>query len=562
MTDAASPHSAPPGATPPAAPRGAPPPVPGAADRHFLRSARTVSVLTMLSRVLGLVRDKATAWLLGAGVVNDALTWAWTIPNAFRRLFGEGALSSAFVPVYSRVLEREGKERARQVSNEVISTVAVFLAVLSVALAALLALVPAQVVADWTGKDLFKVQLTLRYTELLLPYLAFICVIAQFMGVMNTMGEFAVPALASVILNLLWVAGVVAAVWIVGTAAGTPAEVEALHARQGFIIAASILVSGAVQLLWHLPRMKSLGVGFRFVAPRRTRELAAVVALTLPMLVGMGASQINLLADRTVAWVALGDGGTTHLYYGLRIMQFPQGLVSAALVSAVFPTLARLTARGDHRSVTATAGLAVRINTLLTLPAAAGLVVLARPIVGLLVQGGNFSAASGDATASALVGYALGIPCAGMVMLLARACYAIGEVRAPVVAGLWCVVLNVALDIALVRPFHELGLALATTISTCVNAGLLLAAFRGRMGLARGERLLTGLLPATVLTLLMAGVVLLADHALAGRLAPGLPDFALRTAGGIGAGLIVYLGLAGRFCPAEWRDIRGLLKRR
>jgi len=534
----------------------------GTADRHFLRSAWTVSALTMLSRVLGLARDKATAYLLGAGAVNDALTWAWTIPNAFRRLFGEGALSSAFVPTYSRVLEREGRERARQVSNEVISSVAVFLTLLSLGLALLVALVPAELVAQWTGKELFKVQLTLQYTQLLLPYLAFICVIAQFMGVMNTMGEFAVPALASVILNLMWVAGVGAAAFLVGSAAGTPEELEALRAKQGFIIAGAILVSGVVQFLWHLPRMRSLGVGFRFVKPRRSPELSAVIALTLPMLIGMGAAQVNLLADRTVAWIALGDGGTTHLYYGLRIMQFPQGLVTAALVSAVFPTLARLTARGDAASVTATAGLAVRVNTLLTLPAAAGLIVLARPIVGLLVEGGNFTSHSGDATSWALIGYAIGIPAAGMVMLLARACYAVGEIRAPVVAGLWAVALNLMFDVILVRPFAELGLALATTIATTVNAWLLLTAFRSRMGLPHGQRLMSGLAPAVLLTLLMSAVVVLVDHLLAGVLRPGFPDEVLRVSGGMGAGVLVYLGLAGRFCPNEWREIRGLLRRK
>jgi len=516
-------------------------------------------MLTMLSRVLGLVRDKATAWLLGASAVNDALTWAWTIPNAFRRLFGEGALSSAFVPTYSRVLETEGRERARQVSNEVISTVAVFLTLLSVALALLVALVPVAPLAEWTGKDPAKIELTLRYTQLLLPYLAFICVIAQFMGVMNTMGEFAVPAFASVILNLLWVAGVIAAAWLVGSSAGTPEELEALHAQQGYVIVGAILLSGVVQALWHLPRMRSLGVGFRLVRPRRTPELAAVIALTLPMLIGMGAQQINVLADRTVAYAALGDGGTTHLYYGLRIMQFPQGLVTAALVSAVFPTLARLKARGDGASVAATASLAMRVNLLLTLPAAAGLVLLARPIVGLLVEGGNFTSASGDATAHALVGYSLGIPGTGLVMLLSRSCYAIGEVRAPVVAGLWCVGINVALALALVGPLSEFGLALATTIASFVNAGLLLAAFRARLALPRGRRLLTGVAPAFVLTLLMSAVVWAVDRGLAGHLRPGLPDVSLRVAGSIAAGLAVYLGLAGRFCPDEWREIRGLL---
>src|SRR5262245_48295934 len=412
----------------------------------------------MLSRVLGLVRDQATAALLGAGAVSDALTLAWTVPNAFRRLFGEGALSSALVPVFSRVLEKDGKPRARSMANQVISTLAVFLLLLSSVLALAVLLVPAATAASVLSMEPEKARLVLNYTAMLLPYLALICVIAQFMAVMNTLGEFAIPASASVILNLVWVAGVFAAWGIYGSAHpdGGPDPRRA----QGYLIAGAILLSGVLQFLWHLPGLRRLGAGFRFMAPRRIPELREVMLLMGPMVLGMGAAQLQVLADRFIAMKFLEEGGTTHLYYGLRIMQFPQGLVTAALVSAVFPTLARLKARGDADSVTATASLALRVNMLLTLPAAAGLIMLARPIVGLLVEGGNFTSSSGDATARALIGYAFGIPSAGMVMLLSRSCYAIGEVRAPVVAGLWCVAINVGLDLALVKPLAELGLAL------------------------------------------------------------------------------------------------------
>jgi putative peptidoglycan lipid II flippase len=535
-----------------------------AADARFLRSARTVTVLTMLSRVLGLVRDQLTAALLGAGAVSDALTMAWTVPNIFRRLFGEGALSSAFVPVFSRVVEKDGKARARQMANQVVSTLAVFLLLLSVLLAGIVALIPAETAARWGAMDVEKARLTLAYTELLLPYLALICVIAQFMAVMNALGEFAIPASASVILNLVWSAGVGVAWLLWGSARG---EGPDPRAAQGWFIAGAILVSGVLQFVWHLPGLRRLGVGFRFTRPRLTPELREVMILMGPMLIGMGASQLDVFADRAIAMRFLGDGGTTHIYYSLRLMQFPQGLVTAALVSAVFPTLARLSARGETAAAAATTGLALRVNTLLTLPAAAGLIVLAHPIVQLLLQHGEFRPENSIPTAQALAGFALGIPAAGAVMVLTRAFYAVGDVRTPVRIGLWTIALNVVIDLAVVRPFREMGLALATSFTSVITAVALLMAFRARMELPKGQGLLTGLLPLTLLTVLMSAAVWGLDLALqhfmpATLLGSATVAVGVRVAAGIGVGAVLYLVLAMRMCPQEWAALKPLLRRR
>jgi putative peptidoglycan lipid II flippase len=536
-----------------------------AADARFLHSARTVTVLTMLSRVLGLLRDQLTAALLGAGAVSDALTWAWTIPNIFRRLFGEGALSSAFVPVFSRVLEKDGKPRARTMANDVVSSLAVLLLLLSVLLAGLVALVPVESAARWMNMDLEKARLALSYTELLLPYLAAICVIAQFMAVMNTLGEFAIPASASVILNLVW-SGAVAVAWFVWGSAKSAAGADP-RPTQGYFIAGAILLSGLLQFAWHLPGLRRLDMGFRFTRPRLTPELREVMVLMGPMLIGMGASQLDIFADRTIAMVYLGDGGTTHLYYSMRLMQFPQGLVTAALVSAVFPTLARLTARGETQAAAATTGLALRVNTLLTLPAAAGLIVLCFPIVQLLLQHGEFLPADTAPTALSLAGFAVGIPAAGAVMVLTRAFYAIGDVRTPVRIGVWTIALNVVVDLLVVKPFHELGLALATSATSIVTAALMLRAFRARLELPRGQGLLTGLLPLTLLTVVMSLAVWGLDLALQHVMPPTLLGSAtisvgLRVAAGIGVGAVMYLVLAMRLCPQEWAALKPLLRRR
>jgi len=528
-------------------------------DRGFLRSAGVVSTLTLASRVLGMLRDMATAFLLGGGAVNDALTYAWTIPNAFRRLFGEGALSSAFVPVFTRVLEQEGRERAAQVARSVISAVAVFLVTLVVVLVGMTYLVPDSWLQAIVGGDAAKAELTLGYTRLLLPYLAAICVIAQFMAVLNSLGEFAVPAFGPVILNAVWLCGIGVAVW--WAASGSAGDRDP-RPVQGTIIVGAILVAAAIQIAWHLPAMRSQGMAFSFERPRRTPELTEVGSLMGPMLLGMGCAQLNILADRTIAMAWLDDGGTTHLYYGLRLMQFPLGLVSVALVTTMFPTITRLMAAGDRAGAASTSETALRTNLLLSVPAAVGLAVLATPIVQMLFEGGEFTGRDTALTAEALTGYALGIPFAGSVMLLTRVSYAAGDVRLPVRVGLAMVVLNLGLDLALVGPFEGLGLAVATSISALITSVLLLRGVGRRLDLSAGKSLGKGALSSLALGGVLAVAVLALDGWLVDLVAQGRLGAFVRVAAGMAAGLVAFVALGARLCPAEWQALSSLWRRR
>jgi putative peptidoglycan lipid II flippase len=511
-----------------------------------------VSVLTLLSRVLGLLRDSATAALLGSTWVNDALNYAWTLPNLFRRLFGEGALSSAFVPVFSRTVEQQGIARARDVANAVISAMAVFLVLLATALVALVGLLPLERVVVWFGvEDTARAAVLVRYIQIVLPYLAGVCVVAQFMAVLNVLGEFTVPALAQVIVNLVWIAGVGAAAW------WAPGDLP----EQGGIIAWAVIVSAVLQFLWHLPRLRALGVGFRFVRPRMTPELSAVLRGMLPIMVGMGAGQIAVLADSHIAMLYLGEGGRSHIYYGMRVMQFPMGLVAVALGTVVYPLLARLIARGEHDRAAASADLALRTDLLLTLPAAVGLLVLARPIVGLLFQHGEFDARAGDLTARALEGYALGIPAAGAVILLTRACYAMGRMSLPVRVGVAMVAVNVGLDLLLVELWGEFGLGLATSVSATLASLALLYGLRELLGSVR-RRTWVPLASLLLCTALMGGIVRLADGWLAGRVGSGTGGNALRVGAGMGLGLAVFALSASRLCREEWSAVAALWSRR
>jgi putative peptidoglycan lipid II flippase len=524
----------------------------------FLRSARVISSFTLVSRLLGLVRDAAMAHVLGAGAVHDALTFAWTVPNAFRRLFGEGALSTAFVPVFSRVLEAEGRAAAARLARELVCVLGLALMALAGVLALGAGLLPDAWLSGLFGAEhMQKARLTVAYVQLLLPYLAVICVIAQLMAVLNALDEFAVPALAPVLLNLVWLGGVgVAAVM----GSDEPSGFD-LRARQGFVIIGAILVAAGLQFLWHLPRMAQLGVPFRLVRPRVSPELRQVMTSMGPMVLGMGAAQLNLVADRSIALMALPDGGATHLYYGLRVQQFPMGLVTVALATAAYPAMTRLMAREDRMGAAHTASLALRTNLLVGLPATVGLVVLAEPIVTLLFQSGGFDAEDSRLTASALRGYGWGIPFAGTAMLLQRACYASGDLRLPLVTGLAMVVVNVGLDLALVGPFGEEGLALATSLSAVVSAAWLLLGVRRRLVPGPGQRLLSGLLPAVLVSAIMAAAVSGLDLLLAQALEPGRLTAGLRVGAGSLAGLVVFALAGPRLCPHEWQALSSVWRR-
>lgn len=522
-------------------------PEPAPESRGFLRSAGTVSGLTLFSRVLGMLRDMATAHLLGAGLVSDALTYAWTLPNAFRRLFGEGALGSALIPALTHAQEQGGREAVRSLSRQVVSTLALALTALVAGLVLLIQLA-ATLFPEWLGAE--RAALTLDFTQLLLPYMIVVCVLAQFMATLHVLGEFALPAASPALLNLIWIGGALAAgIWgpELAGAGEDPRRV------QGLMIIGSIFVASLLQLAWHLPRLKALGVGFAPVRPRLSPELRGVLAMMTPMLVGMGAAQLNILADRTIAQVALPEGGTTHLYYGMRLMQFPLGLVSVALTTTVFPALTRMMARGETTHALGAARVALRTNLLLSGAAAAGLLALAHPIVELIFESGKFGPEDTGLTSLALIGYAVGIPCAGTVMLLTRASYAGGDVVSPARIGLIMVVVNLGLDLALVGPLGELGLALATSLASLVMVGLLLRTVAPRFE-SSPFALLGGALRPLLVAVVMGLVVAVLDRELlAGR------DVALRVPLGSLAGLAVFGLLAPRLCPAAWTEVLSLL---
>lgn len=517
-----------------------------------VRPARSIAIATMASRVLGLVRDKVTVYFFSQ-TTADAILLAWTIPNLFRRLFGEGALSAALVPVLAETEKREGVAGRERVARSIIWSLIATLAPLCAALVTALLLLPERWLllffeSNATGAT------TLRLLRFTFPYLLFICVAGQLQAVANLAGRFFFPALAPALGNVAWIAGACLAGWL---AHGEPADPT--------WVAIGILAGGALQVACQWWELRRIGCDCFGPAPIRTREVAEVTRRMAPMVLGLAAGQVStLLASFIAEWLVPGEGAVTQLYLAQRLMQLPLGVVGVAIGTAVYPALARAAARGDEPELAGALATALRTTATLCLPAIVGLMTLAGPIMQLLFQGGELDAASATAAGSCLAAAAPTLLLQTVVLLLARADYARGEQARPVRISLQTVALNLVLNFVLVFPFGVAGLAWATTIATLWNA---IALARG-IALPSLDRRRTLWLPGLRIAAAAAGmgaVVIVwrwqADRfPLAGRTVLGVPAQQLVVAGGgVVLGLLAFVAAARMLARAELSELSAMV---
>lgn len=472
-------------------------PVDGTAN--LASGVRTVGAWTLLSRILGMVRDVAMAAVFGAGAVLDAFTVAFRVPNLFRRLFGEGALTAAFLPAFVRERERNGETAGWRLATVVF--VALF-----VVLAGMVALVELLL---WVGVLLLDPSpaalLLVQLTAVLLPYVVLVCLVAQMSAVLHGLGRFTVPAAVPVVLNVTWIA----ALWWVVPGLGTE-NVRILA------VAATVVVAGVLQFLVPLPAL--FGCGYRFdLGDADTRgRLREILAAMLPVLVGLSLVQLNTLIDAMIAWGLsapegaepssrhpLEAGTAAALYLGQRMYQFPLGVFGVALGTVLFPLLTRHAERGRADLLRDDLGLGLRLVFAIGLPASLGLVLLAEPITELLFRHGRFDANDAAQTAAMIAAYAVGVWAYSGVHVLQRAYYALDDRITPMRIGLIAVGVNVVLDLALVWPLGGPGLAYATAASAVLHVGLLAAVVQGHVGRLEWESLLGSTTRITLATLLM-----------------------------------------------------------
>jgi putative peptidoglycan lipid II flippase len=469
----------------------------------FLRSATVVSASTLVSRILGMVRDIICASLLGAGPVWDAFVVAWRIPNLFRRLLGEGALSSAFIPVFLGEKEKAGLPAALRFFGNVLGALSLLLAVITVLGVAFTVLVPGTWFGD--GAEADKAQLALDLLRILFPYMFLINLMALFMAVLNSLGHFFAPAIAPALLNVFWIAGALLAP-VVAEEAGDQVQIVALF----------ILVGGVAQFAVQLPVLRRFKVPLRPHISFRDPALRRLLFLMFPMVLGLAPMQVNILLDTLIAEACVpGDGANSYLFYGNRLMQFPLALVGIAMAVVVFPVFSAHAKAGRREELGQTLSEALRTTFFLALPAAAGLFVLASPLIALIYEHGVFRFdPDTPATARVLRMYALGVPAVCGLQVLTRLFYSLEEVKTPVRVGAAMVMVNLVLNLILVFPLRESGLALATSLSATLNLVILGFLAHRRLGIRGLRRVSLSFLRSLIFTLLMGGAVFWLSHAL------------------------------------------------
>lgn len=508
----------------------------------MLRSVATVGGWTMISRVFGFLRDVMIASLAGTGPVADAFVIALRVPNLFRRLFGEGAFNAAFVPEFSSILTRDGRDSARSFAEEAIAVLAFWLLLLT-ALGEVFMPQIMGVLASGFLDEPEKFALTVVLARIMFPYLFLICLTALLSGVLNGLDRFAAAAAAPVVFNAVSIAGMFLLTPYVPTV--------------GHSLAWGVTISGVLQfalLVWAVQRA---GMPIRFPRPRLTPRVRLLMRRMAPGLVGAGVTQLNLSVDTLiVSW--LPPSSASYLYFADRLQQLPLGVVGTAVGTAILPLLSRQVRTGDVAASISTLNRALEYALVLTLPAAVALAAVGEPITAVLFGRGAFSAESAHLSSQALAAYALGLPAFVLLKVVVPAFFARGDTSTPVKVGFAAIALNLCLNVLFMTPLQHVGPAMATSLSAWANVGALLFMLRRRRHLLFEVRLRRRV-PRMALAAVAMGAALLWLQAPVMAAAHGeavLRWVALSVL--LGSGLCVYLAVAQALRAFDLRDIRRL----
>ncbi len=443
----------------------------------MVKGFRQIAVLTVASRVLGFIRDMAFAYFLGAGTLFDGWAIAFKIPNLARRIFGEGAASASFIPVYSEELH-ERPESANKLACTVVTAVAVLLAAV-VLIGEAIIWGYYTFLSKYPGTDL-KLQLA----GIMLPYMVIICVVAILAGILQTHRHFASPAAAPMVLNIFIIGSLCFSGWVLSIR----------PERQVFVVAAAVLVAGLIQLLMQLAPLHSRGIYLRPAWQVRSEAFRKIIILMGPMVLGMTATQINTLADDFIAlWFSgsaekgeyflllgrqirypLWAGAVSHLYYSQRLYQFPLGVLGISLATAVFPVMSADAARKDTGALLKTISRGLQGAVFVALPATAGLILIRSVLIRAAFQRGVFGTADTVITSVVLSFYALGLCGYFLQQIVTRSFYAIQDSKLPAQTAAIAVIVNIILNLTLIWFMGAAGLALATAICSYLQVAIMM----------------------------------------------------------------------------------------
>ena len=514
--------------------------------KNIARAAGVLGAATMLSRIMGMVRDMVVSRLFGAGLYTDAFFAAFQIPNMLRRFFAEGALTSAFVPTFSEWYTTKGEEETRALVNVCFTVLTLVMAAITIAG---IIFSPQLVHLMFPGfaANPEKLSVTILLNRLMFPYIFFVSLVALCMGILNTMRHFFTPAISTVFLNLSMI-------------------LAALLLHQRFQVpivslAIGVLIGGLLQLALQLPVLYkkgfSLRPNFNFGHP----ALKRVALLMGPSIFGIGVYYLNITVGSILASL-LPEGSVSYLYYAQRLFEFPQGIFTVSVAQAVLPSMSRQAAAGDMDALKESLSYGVRLTLFITIPAMVGLIFCATPIFSLLFMGGAFDYAKAANCGVALVYYSVGLTFVALVRVLVPAFYALKDTKTPVMIAFVAFLLNLLFSIALMGPLQHGGLALASSLSALGNMLLLLWFLRKKIGPFGGRAIMVSGVKGVLASIPMAAAVYfimrLIDWSPVGRrlLKGGV------LGGAVVAGMAIFLVTAHLLRCEEARDALGLVKKK
>lgn len=530
---------------------------------NLLKGTATVGGMTMISRVLGFVRDILIAGFLGTGPIADAWVVAFRFPNLFRRFFGEGAFNAAFVPLYSKRLESEGPAAAKSFAEEAQAGLGSVLLVFTVLMMifmpwAMLALAPGFLFGAGESFDLGtalsriangdvpdKYALTILFTRITLPYLFFVSLVALLSGILNSLGRFFLAAAAPVLLNVILIAA------LIFLAPHLPSA--------GHALVWGVFVAGAAQfaaLMWGCARA---GVMPRPRVPLWTPRVRRLVVLGVPGVIAAGITQINIVIGTMIA--TLEAGAPALLYYADRIYQLPLGIIGVAMGVVLLPDLSRRLRAGDDAGALRTQNRGMELSMFLTIPAAVALAIIPLSVVIVLFEHGAFTRADAQGTAMAVMAFALGLPAFVLIKVFQPGFFAREDTRTPMIYAAAQTAVNVALSIILFRAIGFVGIAIATTAGAWVNTVLLGVHLRRKGFLKFDERLKSRLPRILAAAALMGAGLWVAQPWVVARMNGELLSEITALAALVLAGLLVYFASAFGLRAMRWGELRDAVSR-
>ena len=520
---------------------------------RLLKSTAIIGSLTLISRLLGLVRDVLIARFLGAGLVSDAFFTAFKLPNVFRRMFAEGAFNAAFVPLYARRIEEEGEEAADEFAKEAMAALFVMVAAIVIVF---------ELTMPWSlsiiGYGLDKAvdvetgispyYLAVVYAQITMPYLVFMSMTALFSGILNTRNHFALAAAVPIVLNIFMISALFAA----GMADWSQKVI-------GYFLALAITLSGIVQMALVIWGCRKAGVKIGFKRPRLTPGVKRLVVLGVPGLLSAGITQINLLVSHSIA--TMQKGAASWLTYADRLYQLPLGMIGIAMGVALLPALSRRLRAGDQTGARTTLNRAIEIAAFLTLPAAFALAVIPHFLIGGLFERGAFTAETTNQVALALRMFAYGLPAFVMLKILTPAFFAREDTKTPMIFAAVSAIINVTLGVYLFFTIGFYGLALATSVAAWVNVICLTWLLLRDESFKPDVRLLSRLPRIAVASAVMAAALMVIAPRLSQYLTGHFAKDFLILGAACGAGFIIYAAAAALLRAFNMSDIRDALKR-